>query len=197
MPPIHPAIVHFPIALTIFAAVLGTLAYVRGSSSMGEAGWWSIVGALLTAIAAAAAGYWDMERASLGSVHQYVEMHMSIGLAITASLIVLFAWQVIRRRSHKAIGAPYLTVLWLAAGLTALQGWLGGEMVYSQGAGVAIAGRGTEPASAGQERLEAVTGLLSWMRLAHGEKAQKDGADTAASHTDDAQGHSKDGSHVQ
>ena len=42
-------------------------------------------------------------------------------------------------------------------GFTLFQGWYGGEMVYSQGAGVAAAGKGTEPAGNGKQRLDKIT----------------------------------------
>jgi len=40
---------------------------------------------------------------------------------------------------------------------TAFQGWYDGEMVYSQGAGVAASGKGTEPPTEGKQRLDKVT----------------------------------------
>jgi hypothetical protein len=42
-------------------------------------------------------------------------------------------------------------------GLVLFQGWYGGEMVYSQGAGVAATGKGTEPPSNGKQLLDKVT----------------------------------------
>jgi hypothetical protein len=42
-------------------------------------------------------------------------------------------------------------------GLVLFQGWYGGEMVYSQGAGVAATGKGTEPAANGKQALDKVT----------------------------------------
>ncbi|MDX6559155.1 MAG: hypothetical protein QOF72_2204, partial [Blastocatellia bacterium] len=45
----------------------------------------------------------------------------------------------------------------LVVGLTLFQGWYGGEIVYSQGGGVAAAGKGTEPATNGKQRLDKVT----------------------------------------
>jgi len=90
MPPIHPALVHFPIALVTFAFVADLVAYL----STGR--------------------YWPR-----------------VGLA------------------------AFLTL-----GITVFQGWYGGELVYSQGAGVAAAGKGTEPPSAGFDRLSTVTRRL-------------------------------------
>ena len=51
----------------------------------------------------------------------------------------------------------YLIAALLVMGLVLFQGWYGGEMVYSQGAGVAATGKGTEPAPNGKQRLDKVT----------------------------------------
>ncbi len=53
--------------------------------------------------------------------------------------------------------AFYLVVAFLVFCLTMFQGWYGGEMVYSQGAGVAAAGKGTEKPETGKRRLDSVT----------------------------------------
>jgi len=42
-------------------------------------------------------------------------------------------------------------------GLALFQGWYGGEMVYSQGAGVAATGKGTESAVNGKQHLDKIT----------------------------------------
>ena len=66
------------------------------------------------------------------------------------------------------------------------QGWFGGEMVYSHGAGVAAAGQGTESARQAQQRLAKVKHLLTpgetavggWgagteKQQGHGEKSER------------------------
>ena len=55
----------------------------------------------------------------------------------------------------------YLIAGFLVLALTLFQGWFGGEMVYSQGAGVAAAGQGTEPAPEAQRRLAKVKEILA------------------------------------
>jgi uncharacterized membrane protein len=72
--------------------------------------------------------------------------------------VVLTAWRWFAyARRELSPGIPYLIAALLVVGLTLFQGWYGGEMVYSQGAGVAAAGKGTEPAANGKTRLDKIT----------------------------------------
>lgn len=45
MPPIHPAIVHYPIALMTLSVIADLLGYVMDSPSLQAAGTWALVGA--------------------------------------------------------------------------------------------------------------------------------------------------------
>jgi uncharacterized membrane protein len=67
MPPVHPAIIHFPIALVVFSFVADWLGYFRRSDSLRAAAFWSLVAAFLGATVAVATGYSDMWRAHFGA----------------------------------------------------------------------------------------------------------------------------------
>jgi len=71
-------------------------------------------------------------------------------------VLTLWRWLVYAQRDISP-GYLYLIAALLVMGLTLFQGWYGGEMVYSQGAGVAAAGKGTEAPAAGKQRLDKVT----------------------------------------
>ena len=71
-------------------------------------------------------------------------------------VLTLWRWFLYSRRDRMQ-GVPYLIAALLVTGLVLFQGWYGGEMVYSQGAGVATAAKGTEPAADGKQRLDKVT----------------------------------------
>jgi hypothetical protein len=86
---------------------------------------------------------------------------MKLGWILLGCLVGLTFWRWrISRQSKFRQGALYIVAALLVVGLTLFQGWFGGELVYSQGAGVAAAGKGTEPPSAGLERLTEVTRKL-------------------------------------
>ncbi|HMJ26637.1 MAG TPA: DUF2231 domain-containing protein [Pyrinomonadaceae bacterium] len=158
MPPLHPAFVHFPIALVGFSFVTDLLGRLMNRPSLRAAGFWSLIGALIGGAVTAATGYYDFGRDTLGETARYVDFHMDMGWILVGCVVVLTAWRWFAyARRDLSPGIPYLIAALLVVGLTLFQGWYGGEMVYSQGAGVAAAGKGTEPPANGKQRLEKIT----------------------------------------
>jgi len=157
MPPLHPAFVHFPIALVAASFLLDLLGRLLGKDSLRGAAFWCLLGALIGGAAAAATGYFDFGRAALGETARYVQFHMYVGWVLVVCVIILTSWR--WRIFSRALQTPtpYLIAAFIVMGLTLFQGWYGGEMVYSQGAGVAAANKGTEPETNGKQRLDRVT----------------------------------------
>ncbi len=56
MPPVHPAIVHFPVALVALSVVADLFGYLRDSASLRAAGWWALLGAGIDAALAVVTG---------------------------------------------------------------------------------------------------------------------------------------------
>jgi uncharacterized membrane protein len=94
----------------------------------------------------------------LGDTARYVDFHMDVGWILVGAVVVLTAWRwLVYARRDRSPGWVYLAVALVVMGLVLFQGWYGGEMVYSQGAGVAASGKGTEPPTNGKQRLDKVT----------------------------------------
>lgn len=158
MPPLHPAFVHFPIALVVFSFIADLLGRLLNKPSLRSTGFWCLIAALVGGAITAATGYYDFSRDTLGDTYKYVDFHMDLGFVLVGAVIVLTLWRwLVYARRDREPGIAYLIGALLVVGLTLFQGWYGGEMVYSQGAGVAAAGKGTEPAVNGQQRLDKVT----------------------------------------
>jgi uncharacterized membrane protein len=157
VPPLHPALVHFPIALVGFSFILDLLSRLFNKESLRGAAFWCLPGALVGGAAAAVSGYFDYSRDALGETATYVQFHMYVGLLLVAAVIALtlWRWRIFARAAPTSM--VYLVAAILVVGLTLFQGWYGGEMVYSQGAGVAAASKGTEPSASGKQRLDKVT----------------------------------------
>ena len=67
-------------------------------------------------------------------VHARVHRHMKVGLILLAAILALALWRWrIHTNSELTVGWSYLIAALLAVALTTLQGWLGGELVYSDG----------------------------------------------------------------
>jgi uncharacterized membrane protein len=164
--PIHPALVHLPIAFVLLSVGADLGARLAKSETrrakFRTVGFWSLLAALVGGGLAIAAGYLDLDRAALApETHEFVELHMTIGWVLAAGLFILSAWRwLIWHRGQMTINTAYLVAAFLVLGVTLFQGWYGGEMVYSYGAGVAPTGQGTESVKAAQERLIAVRNIL-------------------------------------
>jgi uncharacterized membrane protein len=158
MPPLHPAFVHFPIALLVFSFIADLLGRLLNKPSLRATGFWCLIGALLGGAITAATGYYDFTRDTLGETARYVDFHQDVGWILVGAVVVLTLWRWLAyARRDLAPGIPYLVAALLVVGLTLFQGWYGGVMVYSQGAGVAAAGKGTEPPSNGKQLLDKIT----------------------------------------
>ena len=166
LPPIHPALVHLPIAFVILSVLADFCArrikVERHRATFRTIGFWSLAAALVGGLLTIAAGYLDMKRAALSDeTHEFVELHMTIGWILAGALAFLTGWRwLIWHRGQMTINTSYLVAGSLVLLLTLFQGWYGGEMVYAYGAGVAPAGQGTEPIPAAQRRLIAVRNAL-------------------------------------
>jgi uncharacterized membrane protein len=170
LPPVHPAIVHLPIAFVVLSFAADFLCKLTRKESLRLVGYWSMLAAVLSGAATIAAGYGDLSRAALTpETRQFVNLHMKVGWTIAVSLVVLTVWRWrIRQQARRVVTIPYLLASFLVFCVTMFQGWYGGEMVYSQGAGVAAAGQGTESAEKGQERLARVRNAITKTETAVG-----------------------------
>lgn len=146
MPPVHPAIVHFPIALVSLSVLADLFGFVYASASLQSAGWWSLLGAAIGAALAIVAGLFDMSREKIkDKAHKRVHTHIKVGFALFAAIAGLTIWRwLIYSDATNKIGWSYLVAAFAVLGLTIFQGWLGGELVFTEGVGVAPTGQGVD-----------------------------------------------------
>jgi uncharacterized membrane protein len=132
--PVHPALVHFPIAL-LLSATIADLAWVTGITSNTQMAAVMMAGGLAAGLLAMGAGMVDLIKLD-ESIIPHAVRHMSIvGLAWLGYGIALY----LRRDSLSAnvpVGTPALAVSLVSALLLGFGGWLGGRLVYTFGAGV-------------------------------------------------------------
>lgn len=134
--PLHPALVHFPIALWSATWAWDMLGAWTGSAAWWHTGYWCLVAGIVMALPAAITGL--MELLSLGERHPAMDTatrHMLImGCAFAAYLGALLlrggplapeGW-----RLPAVLGLSTLGLVLLAVG-----GWFGGRLVYSFGVG--------------------------------------------------------------
>src|SRR5690349_15815080 len=163
LPPIHPALVHLPLAFVVLSFVADLFSRITRRDSLRVVGFWSLMAALIGGLATIAAGYFDMNRAALNAqTHEYVDLHLKIGWILAVSLLILSLWRWrIWNDPPPQIGTGYLIAAFLVFALTMFQGWFDGEMGYEEGAGVGAAAQGTETKQEAQPRLAKVKQRLS------------------------------------
>ncbi len=166
MPPLHPMLVHFPIALTIFGLIADLSGDVLKRPTLYLVGYWSVTAAAIAAGLTVGAGYIDMSRVSLSpEVDGYLHLHVRIGWLLLAALVVLALWRWLAaqslRQMHRVI---YRSASVLVVMLILFQAWYGGEMVYVYGSSVVAAGHGVEAPEPARRRLFRSTSFL--VRLA-------------------------------
>lgn len=137
--PLHPALVHFPIA----GWSLATIADIA-SLWLGEPAWrfaaMSLSVGCLAALAAMAAGLWELVKLRDGNPALPVaNRHMLFALAAFCA----YATSLLLRWSHgelHAPGMPALAASIIGFVLLGITGWLGGQLVYGHGVGVSREG---------------------------------------------------------
>lgn len=133
--PLHPMLVHFPLGFVLLAVAADVAFFFLKIESLRHVGWWSIAAAAVGGVFTAAAGVFDMRRASLEEeVHARVHRHMKVGFALLAAIgaLAFWRWTIFIDRTAQ-VTAVYLDCAVLVMALAIFQGWLGGELVYSDG----------------------------------------------------------------
>lgn len=145
--PIHPLLVHFPIALLVSSFAADATYTIASVERLRDAGWWMLAAAALTAAPTALAGFIDMRRASLSAeVHVRVHRHMRVGIALLGVTVALAVWRwTFFTEPRGPLPMLYLDASFLAVALAAFQGWLGGELVYTHA--VFVRARPEQPGS--------------------------------------------------
>lgn len=161
MTPRHPAVVHFPIALAMLSVVADAIAWLARDSaiapSLFAAGWWALVGAVVFGAIAVVLGLSDMRHEMIEhDAHLRVHHHMRIGFAVLGALGALFVWRLVGVLGGTlAVGLGYLVAAVIVLALVIYQGWLGGELVFRYGVGVAHTRQGWHPEPSASEHSHA------------------------------------------
>ena len=138
--PLHPMLVHFPIAL-LFTSVLFDAggAWFKRDSFRDGALWLLILG-LLGGVAAAIAGDWAEEAAEkAGVAESMIETHETLAFVTLGFFgVLLLGRLVIRNQFTRKTLFPYFLIATIGLGTLSATGHYGGDLVYEQRAGGTI-----------------------------------------------------------
>ena len=140
MHPIHPLVVHFPIALLITSVVFDVLAMRWRHKSFQEVGFYTLIAGLLGAAVAVLTGAMAEEAVEdKGIPESVLEIHEALGYATFLFFIGLLALRLLMRwELIREIPALYLAMGVAGIMILSAAGYFGGSLVYDFGAGVSM-----------------------------------------------------------
>jgi uncharacterized membrane protein len=144
MHPIHPMVVHFPIALLIISVLFDSMATRWRHKSFQDAGFYTLLAGLVGAAAAVITGAIAEEAAeNRGIPESVLEIHEGLGYATLLFFIGLLALRLLMRwKLMRDMPALYLTMGFVGVVILTVTGYVGGSLVFDFGAGVGDAIRG-------------------------------------------------------
>lgn len=129
---LHPAVVHFPVALLVAAALAEVIDAIRGGEQFAITTRFCLRIAALGAIAAAVTGWINAaDKTFLEEVVVIVQRHRWLGVAVAvlSVMLLIVEWQVCKRQS-KAGRLVFRIILIVTTVLVSITGHLGGKLVY-------------------------------------------------------------------
>jgi uncharacterized membrane protein len=134
---LHPALVHYPIALLPVALAADAAGRLTGDRTLLAVGKQGMKLAAASAMVAAAAGVLAQEAGRYDRTkHELLVTHRNLNLGLVALTAVMAVRR--SRRRHPSLG--YLAAGLAGLGTMAYSAYLGGHMVYEHGLGVSAAG---------------------------------------------------------
>ncbi|PIX35437.1 MAG: hypothetical protein COZ21_06420 [Bacteroidetes bacterium CG_4_10_14_3_um_filter_31_20] len=99
---------------------------------------WNLIFALISFIFTISLGFIDANAIPHNEIiHKIMEVHEKIGILLFAITFILTMWLIIRiSKMAKLENLLFVILLWFAMALVSYNGYLGGKMVYDNGAGI-------------------------------------------------------------
>ena len=132
---IHPIVVHFVIAMVLFAVVCDFIGYFTQNTRLYEVSWWNLSFATISIFIAVIfgqieAGLAEPYNASVSALN----LHTVLGWALSGILAGVTGWRyVIRAQNKPQLPISYLVVSVVLAGLIIFQTYVGSLLVWVYG----------------------------------------------------------------
>ncbi|NER46079.1 MAG: DUF2231 domain-containing protein [Symploca sp. SIO1A3] len=132
---IHPIVVHFVIAMILFAVLCDAIGYFTRNVRLYEVSWWNLCFATVSIFIAVIFGQIEAGLAEpYTAAESTLNLHTLIGWSLSGILAAVTAWRyIIRSRNPKELPLPFLGVGLLLTGLVFFQIYLGDLLVWVYG----------------------------------------------------------------
>ena len=141
-PAVHPAAVHFPIALFLLSAVFLLLWFWRDTVFLLKASYWTFMFATLGAVIAGGSGFFDYynapypEHPAEGAA-KTAPLHIRTGVVmIIIAVVSAVCFWVKNPVNDVSLVKWFAIIVFLEAILVVIQGFLGGRLVYTHHYGI-------------------------------------------------------------
>jgi uncharacterized membrane protein len=132
---IHPIVVHFVIAMVIFAVLCDVVAYLTRNVRLYEVSWWNMFFATISIFIAVIFGQVEAGLAEpYGAAISVLNLHTLLGWSLAGIIAALTGWRyILRSRDSKHLPMSYLVVGLGLMGLVFFQTYLGDKLVWVYG----------------------------------------------------------------
>jgi uncharacterized membrane protein len=132
---IHPIVIHFVIAMVLFAVFCDSIGYFTKNSKLYEVSWWNLAFATISIFIAVIFGQIEAGLAEpYDAVADTLNLHTTIGWSLAALLSGVTAWRyVIRLQKKPQLPVSYFVLSFVLVGGVLFQSYLGTLLVWVYG----------------------------------------------------------------
>lgn len=132
---IHPIVVHFVIAMVLFAVLCDLIGYFTKNSQLYEVSWWNLAFATVSIFIAVIFGQIEAGLAEpYSAAVSTLNLHTILGWSLSGILAGITGWRyVLRLRKQPQLPIPYLVLSVLLLVLVLVQTYLGDLLVWVYG----------------------------------------------------------------
>ncbi|MUG99431.1 DUF2231 domain-containing protein [Scytonema sp. UIC 10036] len=131
----HPIVVHFVIAMVLFAFLCDVVGYFTRNYRLFEVSWWNMFFATISIFVAIIFGQFEAGLAEpYNAARSVLNIHTIIGWSLSGILAAITAWRyVIRARTPQKVSIYYLAAALVLTVLVSVQVFFGDELVWVYG----------------------------------------------------------------
>jgi len=132
---IHPIVVHFVVAMVLFAVLCDVIGFFTKNARLHEVSWWNLFFATLAIFIAVLFGQLEAGLAEpYNAAVSTLNLHTLLGWSLSGILAAITAWRyILRSRDPQKVPLAFMGASVLLTGLVFFQVYLGDKLVWVYG----------------------------------------------------------------